>query len=346
MIIKALGKQPSGKDLERIQQSPNYRGGQFQSAEPAPLMLEDVSYVRMVLEFTKRPKRITPSRPLPSVKADLLAPGGTVPSVTWFGHSSYLIKYQGKNILVDPVLFGGASPLSFIGKPFDGAPVYTLDELPDIDLLIITHDHYDHLSYRTLMAIKNKIHKIVAPLGVGSHLAYWGFDRSTITELDWGQSASFEPGIAITATPAKHFSGRFISRGKTLWTSYVLELGSYKIYLDGDSGFGGQYKIAGTKYGPFDLAILENGQYGKNWPFIHKFPEQTAQAARDLRAKVVLPVHWAKFILASHNWNEPVRRLLAAADGMGYQVVTPKLGSAYIVGDHTEQDTWWDFDVE
>src|SRR5690606_12893097 len=199
--------------------------------------------------------------------------------MVWFGHSSYYMKIDGQSFLIDPVLSKNASPLYGTNNAFMGADVFTCEALPEIDVLILTHDHYDHLDYSSFKNIKDKVSKIICPLGVGEHLEYWGFPKDNITELDWYENASVSDSIKITATPARHFSGRSFKRNTTLWASYVLQTKNLKLYLGGDSGYDTHFKEIGTKYGPFDLAILENGQYDKKWKYIHMMPEEVVQAS-------------------------------------------------------------------
>ncbi len=343
-MIKSIGRSPDKEDQAKIAQSPHYFDGKFKNIEPTEMMLEDVSYIRMLLEFSHRPKLIKPSKPLPSVKTNLQNLESSTPAIVWFGHSSYFLKYKNFSVLVDPVLFGNASPVPVFGYPFKGATPYKPEDIPVIDLLLLTHDHYDHLSYETLIKLKNRVRKIIVPLGVGADLRYWGFNPAIITELDWDQKIEVLGNLSVTATTARHFSGRFLVRNKTLWTSYVLDFFDYKIFVGGDSGYGKHFAEIGKTHGPFDLAMLECGQYGKNWPYIHMFPEQTAQAAVDLKTKVLFPVHWAKFILSVHPWNEPVKRLLKAAEFMHYEIVTPKIGEAYEIGLPFAKDEWWNFE--
>ena len=198
-------------------------------------------------------------------------------------------------------------------KAFDGSDIYTVDDFPEIDFLILTHDHYDHLDYKTIKKLKPKVKTIYCSLGLSSHLIYWGFNENIITEMDWWQTNKMADDMTLTAAPARHFSGRGLKRYKTLWSSFILKTSSYNLYLGGDSGYDSHFKEIGEKYGPFDIAILESGQYNTAWPLIHMMPEQTVQAALDLKAKVLLPVHWGKFTLAMHPWNEPVQRVLKAA---------------------------------
>ena len=263
--------------------------------------------------------------------------------VVWFGHSSYFIKVNDLTILVDPVFSGHASPVSFYGRAFPGTDVYGVSDLPDVDVVVITHDHYDHLDYKTMRQLAPKARYFYTSLGVGSHLEYWGIEGSRITELDWGESASASGGAAtLTAMPARHFSGRGLRRGQTLWSSFVLKTGGYCLFLGGDSGYGPHFKGIGDQYGPFDLAILECGQYNENWPDIHMTPEETVTAALDLGAKLLLPVHWGKFTLSLHPWDEPVRRIVKAAAIAGVPLTTPLIGEPVIVGGAFPREAWWE----
>ena len=341
MNKKTFGKNPSGKRLERMLRSPHYRNGVFQNIEPTSVMREGASYTRMMQEYIRKPKTVRPAAAIVPVKTGFAQPAAAQPVVNWLGHSSYFIRSKNFTILVDPVLSGYASPVSIFGKAFKGTGVYQPEDFPDIDLLIITHDHYDHLDYTTVVKLLPKIKQVAAPLGVGAHLEYWGFDAANITELDWWESTSPDADVALTATPARHFSGRRFARNKTLWTSYVLSLHGHRIFLGGDSGYDAQFKLIGERFGPFELALLECGQYGNDWPHIHMKPEETIQAALDLKARVLLPVHWGKFVLALHPWTDPVTRALAAAQGKDLEVITPRIGEPYLLGSKRSWEPWW-----
>ncbi|QQL51575.1 MBL fold metallo-hydrolase [Mucilaginibacter ginkgonis] len=342
MDIKAFGKLPADVRKKRIKTSLQYRDGSFQNILPTAIKREDASYLDLFKTLLSQPKTVRPGQGIPSVKTDLRNLNAKVPTVVWFGHSSYLISHQGFNIFVDPVLSGHASPVSFFGKAFLGADIYKAEDMPDIDVLLITHDHYDHLDYETITKLHPNIKQIVTSLGAGSHLEYWGIAPDKITELDWWQSAKINQEVEFTATPARHFSGRGLKRGQSLWSSFVLKLNDYKIFLGGDSGYDGQFKVIGDKFGPFDLALLECGQYNINWPDIHMMPEQTAQAAQDLQAKVLMPVHWAKFTLSVHPWNEPPIRVMAEAKALHQPIVIPQIGEPYAIGEEFDQKIWWE----
>ncbi len=341
MLIKSMGKNPDGKELQRIKKSENYKGGQFQNQVPTEVTRKNASYVKMMKDFINKPKSTIPPGIIPSVTTDLHQLQTNKPVVIWFGHSSYLIRYLDKTILVDPVLKGQASPVSFFGRPFKGTAIYQVADLPPVDAVIITHDHYDHLDFATISELKSGQAKFYTPLGVGSHLAYWGVQPEYITELDWWEHLRVDEHMQLTATPARHFSGRALVRNKTLWASFVLNLYDFTIMIGGDSGYGAHFKEIGASYGPFDLAILEAGQYGDDWPFIHMLPEETVQAAIDLQAATLLPVHWGKFTLAFHPWNEPVQRVVNYANKINMPVIIPRIGKPILLDMPIVEDNWW-----
>ena len=340
---KTFGINPSGERLLRIEKSSNYVNGSFRNLVSTEIMLKGTSFIKLMFQFFNKPASTAPPKVLPSVKTDLINLKAIEPTIIWFGHSSYLIKTKHYNILVDPVFSGHASPVSFIGKAFEGSNNYSTEDFPDIDILIITHDHYDHLDYDTVTKLIPKVKKIITALGVGAHLEHWGVKSEIITELDWWEMKKISDNVDITATPARHFSGRKFKRGKTLWASFALKIEGYNLFLGGDSGFGNHFKEIGEKFGPFDLAILECGQYGDKWPFIHMLPEQTIEAAKDLKAKILLPVHWGKFILSTHDWNEPIKRVSKAAIENNITITTPMIGEALVLNNNYPVNKWWDF---
>lgn len=381
-LFPVFGKNPSGARLQKIQQASNYVNDSFQNPVPTSVTLEGASIFKMLKEYRNRPANTVPDRPIPSVRTDLRSLAADSPVIVWFGHSSYLLKVKGLCILVDPVFSGNASPVSFFAKAFPGSNVYGVEDMPEIDMLVLTHDHYDHLDYKTILLLASKVKHFYTSLGVGAHLEYWGIPSGKITELNWwetvtipfagelgttaGQTGTRLPGEfgrvgtderssgvtdsteavggvgTLMAAPGRHFSGRGIKRGRTLWSSFVLKVAEYTIFLGGDSGYGEHFKKIGDQYGPFDIAILEAGQYGKNWPYIHMLPEETVKAAQDLRAKILLPVHWAKFTLALHPWNEPIRRVVKAAVQEGVTLATPMIGEPVVLGAPLPQASWWE----
>jgi len=343
--MKVFGKKPSGQRLQKIAESKNFENGAFKNINPTPQLREGATTFTVAKDFffKKKPEDIKPSAEIPSLKTDLTKVASDVPLVVWFGHSSYLIKHQEKTFLIDPVFSGHASPFSPFVKSFTGTDVYGVNDMPYVDYLIITHDHYDHLDFETIMGLKNKFGHIYTALGVGAHLESWGFSPEQFTEMDWWQTKTIDAQkeFVITATPSRHFSGRDFDRNKTLWNSFVLQLGSYRLFIGGDSGYDDQFKVIGEKFGGFDLAFLECGQYNKDWPFIHMFPEQTAQAAADLKAKYLFPVHWGKFILSDHGWHESIERVEKAASALHVKLTTPQIGEVIYVGKTWPNRRWW-----
>lgn len=341
MYPSIYGKLPSGERLQRIKASKNYVKGSFQNISKTNAMAEDVSFFKTMKDFWHKPKSVTPPFALPFVTTDLKKINTTQPTIIWFGHSSYLIYINNKTILVDPVFSGNAAPVSFMIKAFKGANEYSVSAMPEIDILILTHDHYDHLDQRTVIELNGKVKKIVCSLGVGSHLEYWGITKNKITELDWDETFE-DPDLTLTTTSARHFSGRGITRGQTLWSAFILKTKTHNLFLGGDSGYDKHFKEIGEQNGPFDIAILESGQYNTSWPHIHMMPEETVQASIDLNAKVLLPVHWGKFALAMHTWNEPIKRVLKKANELNVTVTTPMIGEPLIIGEPIPTSVWWD----
>lgn len=343
MQTARFGKLPAGERLEIIKQSPNYLNGRFQNLSPTPALTEGVSYYSVMKEFFfHKSKRGVPAQKLPSLKTDLLSLDPAKNLVVWFGHSSYFLQVDGIKILVDPVLSGNASPLSFTTKSFKGADVYAADEIPGIDYLFITHDHWDHLDYPTIIQLKPRIKKVICGLGVGQHLEKWGFDQQHIIEKDWNETVSPEPGFVINTLPARHFSGRGFKRNNSLWMSYAITTTTHKIYLGGDSGYDTHFKKIGDEHGPFDLAILECGQYDKSWKYIHMLPDEVVQAAIDLKATKLMPVHWGKFGLANHAWDDPIVQVAAFAKEKNMPLVTPQIGEAAELNSNIQFANWWE----
>ncbi|QKG80711.1 MBL fold metallo-hydrolase [Tenuifilum thalassicum] len=339
-----FGKIPSGERLERIKKSPNYKNGSFQNLQPTPMLSDGVGLFDVLFEYFYRSKPKEPTTKLPSKRTDLKSISPKEDVLIWMGHSSYYFQINGIKFLVDPVLSGNASPVTFTTKAYDGADIYTADDIPKIDYLILTHDHWDHMDYRTLKRLKHKVKRIITGLGNGSHLERWGFSSDVIYEGDWFDSLTFNEELKIHVTPARHFSGRGLQRNKTLWASFVIKLPNYSVYVGGDSGYGTHFKEIGEKYGPFDLAVLENGQYDEKWKYIHMLPGEQLKAATDLKAKTVLPVHSSKFTLANHNWNEPLQKIAEKAMKFRYRVITPMIGEMVLLNDINQKfSEWWNF---
>jgi L-ascorbate metabolism protein UlaG (beta-lactamase superfamily) len=272
-VIKTYGKLPKGNRKLQIQQAHNFRNGYFNNVLETPVMLQDVSMIGMMREFLFSNNNKVPKNEIPIVKTDLKNISANLPSIVWFGHSSYLILIDGKKILVDPVFSGNASPVSLFAKQFKGTEFYTPTSFGEIDFLVLTHDHYDHLDYQTIKEIKSKTQYIITSLGVGEHLEFWGVEKEKIIELNWGEACNID-GLKFHCLPSRHFSGRLIKRYQTLWSSFMLEYQGLKIFIGGDSGFDEKtFSSIGKEFPEIDLALLECGQYNDKWPFIHMKPE-------------------------------------------------------------------------
>ncbi|HCR90261.1 MAG TPA: hypothetical protein DIW50_07335 [Prolixibacteraceae bacterium] len=344
-ISPGFGGRIKGERLERIKKSPNFRDGVFQNPVPTDVQGENFSFWKVMREFTRKAEGRTPEKAIPAIPIDknTFSKENKGIRVNWLGHSTTLIEIDGVIILTDPVFSERTSPFSFVGtKRFDSTFHYDIENLPQPDLVIISHDHYDHLDRKTVLKLKGKNVHFVMPLGVGAHFDRWGFLPDQYTELDWNGEFLWQGKLKITTTPARHFTGRGLTdRFKTLWASWVLKTETSSVFFSGDSGYFPGFKDIGNQHGPFDLCIVECGQYNDGWPYIHMAPEETAQAHLDLQGKLLLPIHWGKFKLSLHHWTDPVERVLKAASSNGSQVTTPKIGEQIIVGEYTPQANWW-----
>jgi len=323
-----LGRTPRGARLARCQASPQWKDGAFRAPEPTRLMATGDDARRggrgamKDILFGNPALRLAPEEPIEVVRTDLRALPRGRDGLVWFGHSSYFLQLGGVRYLVDPV-FGRASPLPVGGKPFPATYRYSVRDLPDIHVVVLTHDHYDHLEWPTIRFLKDKVPRFVCPLGVGEHLEKWGVPAEKIVELDWEES---DEASGLTALPARHFSGRTFRRNQSLWASYLLEAGGMRIFLGGDSGYGKHFAAIGSEHGPIDLAILENGQYNDAWPFVHCRPNELARVVRDLGCRAFLTVHHGKYILSRHPWDEPWANERAAAAESGVPLLSAKMG--------------------
>lgn len=340
---KQFGRAPGGARLERILKSPHYRDGRFQNLTATPQLAEDTSMPEVMFRFLfGKTARKTPEKPFHFTKTDLKQIPAGENVYVWMGHSSYFIQIDSKKILVDPVFSGYASPFSFTTNAFKGTDLYSAEDIPALDYLVITHDHWDHLDYSTVRQLFPKVKNIITGLGTGEHLEYWGYDPKRIIELDWSESADLGEGFRVTAEPARHFSGRGLKRDQAIWASFVFESPQHKILLGGDSGYGSHFANMGEKYGSIDLAILENGQYNKDWRYIHMMPGEQLQAMKDLHAKRMIPVHNAKFALAVHAWDEPMREL-NRLNTEHRRIICPAPGEkTYYLDDTKTYTGWWE----
>lgn len=337
-----FGKLPSGEDLKRIKESPNYSDGRFHNQIETKTFNREKGFFKNIYDMLKvKNPNSKPNISIPIKKTVLKDLNKEENIVVWLGHSSIFIQINGKKILVDPVLSTYAAPLSFLNKAFEGTNLYTVDDIPDIDILLITHDHWDHLDYNTVKGLKDKIKLVVCPLGVGSHLKHWKYDSQKIKEVDWSDSLIID-NIKLYTLPARHFSGRSIRSNKSLWASYLLETDDIKVFISGDTGYGSHFAEIGKKFGEIDLAIIENGQYNSNnWPDIHIWPDQTVLAIKELKAREVLPVHNSKFELSKHDWYEPNEKLSELMENEEVKLLTPMIGELLKIKGDNVFKKWW-----
>lgn len=341
--LPKFGALPENDTLARMEDSPNYRNGAFQNLEPIPETTVDPESERTWLDvlFSEDNGR-TPPRPLPTVKTDLHALEQNQDVMIWLGHSSFFIQLDGKTFLIDPVLSQNASPIPFTNQAFAGTSIYTAEDFPEIDYLLISHDHWDHLDYSSVSALRDKIGTIVTGLGVGAHFERWGFPPSQIHEADWNTSLTVDEGFQLHILPARHFSGRWLERDQSLWVAFALKSPTRSLFFSGDSGYGNHFREIGNALGGFDLAMLDVGQYDLQWRYVHMLPEDAANASRDLNAKAMMPAHVGKFSMAFHRWDEPFRELSAMQGDLSPSLVTPLIGETVDLSQIGRGFTpWW-----
>ena len=305
----AFGRRMSAERKARIEASPNYRDGMFQNQQPTPQFTGDQNTLKATWKMLmRRDSNRVPIEPIPAVKTDLKSMPKDRDWFVWFGHSSYLFCLSGKRFLVDPLL-KMEFPASLMLKPFKGTDIYTPDDMPEIDVLIITHEHWDHLDYATLRDLRPKVKHVVCPLGVGEYLEYWKYAPSIIHEMDWYdkcQLSIINCQLSITCLPSRHFSNRLLrGRNQTLWAAFMVEAGDRKVYIGGDGGYDDRFRQARELFGKIDLAIMENGQYNPNWAYIHMLPQDLENAILDMQPEQVFTVHHDKLSLSTHAWSEP-----------------------------------------
>jgi L-ascorbate metabolism protein UlaG (beta-lactamase superfamily) len=336
---KAFGRRADGERRERMEESPQWSDGRFVNPQP---MVNDL-WGSVTGAFNASADG-SPSLPVPTVRGGherFATPPPTGLRVTWLGHSTLLVEVDGYRILTDPVWGERVSPLSAVGPKRWYEPLLSLGELPRLDAVVISHDHYDHLDEPTLSAMKDWDTTFIVPLGVGAHLVYWGVPAERIVELDWWERTKVK-GLEIVATPARHASGRLvIDTHATLWASYALIGPTHRVWFSGDTGMFPAMRDIGERLGPFDLTMIEAGAYGSAWPDWHLGPEQAVTAHQWVRGRVMLPVHWGLFNLAFHGWTEPAERVLAAARRSGVTAVIPKPGQSFEPGALPTFERWW-----
>lgn len=338
-----FGALPEGKRLELVKSSPHYKDGRFRNLVERPTITKGYSIPEVLYEtlFTKFPNR-SPIDSLPSIKTNLKTLASSENAYVWFGHSSFFLQLDGVKILVDPVFSGKASPIPGSVTAYKGSNIYTVNDLPNIDYLLLSHDHYDHLDYETIKALQYKVKFVICGLGNGAHFERWGYTPKQIIEKDWYESINVKSGFKILTESTHHDSGRGFKSGQALWLSFFIQTPSMNIYYSGDGGRDDRFKSIGSKYGKIDWAIMECGQYNKAWQSVHELPEEVALATKELGARNLLPVHNSKFTLANHPWKEPLEKISALSQNQSYRLATPMIGELVHLDQKDQQfKEWW-----
>jgi L-ascorbate metabolism protein UlaG (beta-lactamase superfamily) len=341
-----FGAPMSGARLERAKANPRYRDGRFVNVQPeAPTTIAALGDY-LVHQFSGDEIRVPP-KPLPVVTVDpatlAAAPPASGLRAFWIGHASTYIEIDGLRLLLDPVFAERVSPLPIGPRRFHPPPI-VLQDLPPIDAVLISHDHYDHLDMATVRHLAAHGTRFFVPLGIGAHLERWGVPLAQIEEMEWWQRRSLG-GVEFVCTPTRHYSGRGLTdRSATLWSSWAVLAPRHRFFYSGDTGYSTHFAEIGSRLGPFDIAFIKIGAYGpgQSWLDIHMPPEEAVHASRDLGAKRMFPVHWSTFNLAYHDWDEPIRRAVAEARRTGVELVTPKLGEWIDADREFASAPWWE----
>lgn len=339
-----FGGRLEGERLKRAQASPQYRDDRFHNHVPQAAYTWANVQDLLRGQFLGDEQR-QPSVPLPSVVPDLSRPAPAAPSLRafWVGHGSVFIEIDGLRLLVDPMFSEYASPFPLGPRRFQPPPV-ALAELPKVDLVLVTHDHYDHLDMASVQALAARGSRFLVPLGIGAHLQRWGVPAAQVQDMAWGD-AHTQGGVRIVSAPSRHYSGRGLTDADaTLWSAWVVRGMRHRFYVSGDTGFSDHFARTGTQHGPFDLAFIKVGAYGPGQPWvdIHMTPEDAVRAQQALKAHRMFPVHWGTFNLAFHDWDEPIRRTLSAARAAGTEVVAPRLGEWVDADQPFAGGAWWE----
>ena len=339
---QGLGHRATGERRARMERSKQWKDGAFENPEPIVNLVGPMLKGLFDVSPDASPHEPVSTQPVDPALFSTPPPSGL--RLTWFGHSTMLIELDGARVLTDPVWSDRVSPLTWVGPTRYYPPLIPLEKLPRLDAVIISHDHYDHLDHRTLIAMKDWDTKFIVPLGVGAHLEYWGIAPEKIIEVDWWDRLTVGP-IELVATPVRHASGRHVfDKDATLWSGYALLGPAHRVFFSGDTGLFTALQDIGDKLGPFDATMLEVGQYHRSWPDWHMGPEQAVVAHRMLRGSVFVPMHWGLLTLAYHSWTEPIERSVAASMKDAVKVATPRPGQSFEPTDFTQPTQfvrWW-----
>jgi len=333
-------------ELQAYAETGHFENGMFINDQAINMTMDCHSIQKMLRETFQPDPNVAPKENLQINKItaeSILNRPDSLVRLTWFGHSTFLVEIEGKNILLDPVFGQYAAPHPWLGrKRYHREMPIAIADLPTIDAVIISHDHYDHLDYKSISQLKNKTERFFVPLGVDSHLERWGIEEAKISKMDWWEEKQFKE-LSIAFTPSRHMSGRRLNdQYATLWGSWVLRGKTKNIYFSGDGGYGKHFTTIGEKYGPFDIALMECGQYNQLWADVHLMPEQTVVAAQEVKTQMMVPIHWGSFTLATHSWTDPIERVTKQAQIMNMPIATPQIGEPIVVG-HSDfpRSEWW-----
>jgi L-ascorbate metabolism protein UlaG (beta-lactamase superfamily) len=337
-VITAMGAEPSGDRAQRVRRSPQFRDGKFRNSVPATVATVDGR--ALAREWLRRDGRRTPAQPIPVVTAGPRTAADGL-HVTWLGHATTLVEIEGRRVLIDPIWTDRCSPVPLVGPKRLHPMPFPLSHLPEVDAVVISHDHYDHLDMATVKELtRDQSAPFLVPLGVGAHLQRWGVPEERIIELDWEDTATVA-GIRFVLTAARHFSGRGFARDRTLWGSWVIAGPTRRVFYSGDTGYFDGFARIGAEHGPFDATLVQVGAYGEGWPDIHMTPEDGVRAHLDVSGGLLIPVHWCTFVLAFHAWSEPVDRVWREAKERDVRLAVPRPGQRVDVDSPPEVDAWW-----
>jgi L-ascorbate metabolism protein UlaG (beta-lactamase superfamily) len=338
-----MGGRLAGARLERAERSAHFADGRFRNLAPDQPTSAGLAFAQLRHELWGKEQRVPPG-PIPVTfrhGSDYAADPPSGLRITWMGHATALVELDGRRVLTDPVWSERASPVAAFGPKRFHPPPIALAELPPVDVVVISHDHFDHLDMQTVRQLAARGAHFVVPLGVGAHLEAWGIPQQQFSELDWGERTQLA-GLVVTAAPARHYSGRNPLRAnQTLWASWIIEGPAHRVFYSGDTGYTRDFRKIGEDYGPFDVTLMKIGASDPSWADIHMTPEEAVQAHLDLKGRVLFPVHWGTFNLAFHAWNEPIERVSAAANKTGETLVAPRPGELVEPDRPKPVDHWW-----
>ncbi|WP_253247317.1 MBL fold metallo-hydrolase [Methanohalophilus euhalobius] len=348
-VNPAFGGDPTTEQKETYQHLSNYVDGHFVNELPTSVFGDPSDTLpannSSVSEFADR----DPASPIPVYTIDWEQIKSKNDSLTWLGHSAFLLNIDGKKLLLDPMLSPVASPVSFVGinryEYSEDIMLDIIDEMTPIDAVLISHDHYDHLDYQSIVKLNSKVSHFFVPLGCSAHLIKWGIPEEKITELNWWEETKYQD-LTVALTPSRHGSGRDpFSIDTTLWGGWVILGNKSRIYTSGDGGYGPHFKEIGNKYGPFDITLIEGAQYDQRWAEIHMLPEQAVQANLDVNGETMMLMHWGAFTLANHAWDKPIERALEEANERDMNIIAPMIGETVLLDSDLQMPStsWWDF---